>query len=85
MKSGDTVKHIPSDETWLVAMVDGDDLWPCGWPETLAKIEDCVLIRSCSAEKHEEMLKSCIRMGRCTWLAQRALEDLHLAFIGAYI
>ena len=31
--TGDTVKHGPTGETWVVAYVQGDRLAWCGWPE----------------------------------------------------
>jgi hypothetical protein len=40
----DTVRHGPSGEEWLVARVDGEHLWPCGWPESRARLADCTLI-----------------------------------------
>lgn len=49
---GDTVKHRPSGETWLVAAVDGDSLYPAGWPESCARTADCELVEAASDEDH---------------------------------
>lgn len=58
MKAGDTVKHNPSGETWVLAAVDlgRGEVYPCGWPETIAKAADCVLVKSCSDAESREML-----------------------------
>lgn len=41
IKSGDTVLHKPTGETWVVYEVKNDTLKPCGWPPTYAKLSDC--------------------------------------------
>ena len=40
MRAGDVVFHRPSGEEWLVAVVDGNDVYPCG-ELTVGKIWDC--------------------------------------------
>ncbi len=57
MKTGDSVKHGPTGETWLVAYVEGDYLAWCGWPEGEAKVADCTLVRECSEEESIEILR----------------------------
>lgn len=57
MRSGDTVLHRPSGERWLVAYVDGDHLSWYGWPEGLASVADCELVKACSDEAHEASLR----------------------------
>lgn len=56
IRAGDTVKHTPTGETWVVAGVDGDDLAWMGWPDGLARTSDCVAIGACSDEKHRRTL-----------------------------
>ena len=46
--TGDTVKHGPTGETWVVAYVRGDWLAWCGWPEGEARLSDCTLIEEAS-------------------------------------
>lgn len=58
IRSGDTVLHKSSGETWLVACCDGRELIACGWPMTFAKPSDCELLTACTDEKHREMLES---------------------------
>jgi hypothetical protein len=44
---GDVVRHRPSGEEWTVAYADyerGDLSWS-GWPEGIAKLSDCTLVR----------------------------------------
>jgi len=54
--TGDTVRHISTGETWLVACVQGNDLSWCGWPEGYAKVNDCELIRKAPPEERLAML-----------------------------
>ncbi len=45
-KAGDTVKHGPTGETWILKRDEEDGhVWPCGWPETRARAADCTIIR----------------------------------------
>ena len=54
---GDTVLHAPSGETWIVAAVDGEDLFPAGWPESLARTSDCSLVRAATDEQHARFVR----------------------------
>lgn len=54
--TGDAVLHIPSGETWLVAYCDNGYVCCCGWPCSLAKVEDCQLKRKATPEKRMELL-----------------------------
>ena len=42
---GDTVKHQPTGETWLVVKVSDGYLYPAGWPKSRALVADCVLVK----------------------------------------
>lgn len=57
VRTGDTVKHHPSGETWVVAFVEGEYLAWCGWPPGLAKVDDCELVEACSDEESLSLLK----------------------------
>lgn len=57
IKTGDTVKHLPTGERWLIAWADEREVSACGWPETIAQASDCELIKSCSAEESLSLLK----------------------------
>jgi hypothetical protein len=57
MRTGDYVKHGPTGETWVVAYVDGPDLAWSGWPEGVARVADCTLVKACSDEEHEAHLR----------------------------
>ena len=63
MRTGDTVKHVPTGETWTVAFVEGDSLAWCGWPAGLAKISDCVLVKACGDEESVALLRRLASMG----------------------
>ena len=55
--TGDTVKHEPTGETWLVACVVGDRLSWCGWPEGTANLSDCTLVTKATPEKRVALLR----------------------------
>ena len=55
--TGDTVRHAPSGEDWLVAYVAGGMLCACGWPCTLVPVTECTLIEKATAEKRLELLQ----------------------------
>lgn len=54
MRTGDTVYHRPSGETWLVAAVwpERDELAWCGWPDGRARMSDCDLVGACGDAAH---------------------------------
>lgn len=41
--TGDVVYHRPTREEWVVAIVEGDRLYWCGWPPGSANLSDCEL------------------------------------------
>lgn len=49
-KRGDTVRHIPSGEEWLLVRVQGDYVYPGGWPPSRALKADCVVTEPADAE-----------------------------------
>lgn len=55
--TGDHVHHGPSNEDWVVACVEGENLSWCGWPEGWAKISDCSVIRKATADEREKLLR----------------------------
>lgn len=60
--TGDTVKHGPTGETWIVAYVRGEYLAWCGWPEGEARLSDCTLIEKAGAEDRERLLREMAAM-----------------------
>ena len=56
--TADHVHHIPSGEDWVVAYVRGTALAWCGWPEGLAQLADCRLIRKASADERMALLRT---------------------------
>lgn len=55
--TADTVKHLPTDEEWLVACVIGDKLSWCGWPEGSANLSDCQLIKAATEDERYKLLE----------------------------
>lgn len=47
IEAGDTVKHVPSGEQWFVLGVHKwwKELCVAGYPPTVAKVSDCVLVK----------------------------------------
>lgn len=80
MRTGDTIKHIPSGELWTVAWADEREVICCGWPETFARREHCVLIEACSDEEHWSLVRqlavrpSDSRGYRCWALLEQLLQ-----------
>lgn len=81
MKTGDTVLHKPTGETWLVAYTDdaNNRLAWCGWPQGLAKLSDCELIVECSAEESAALIRELAGMSsgndpRKHWAMRRIAE-----------
>lgn len=77
--TGDTVKHLPTGEEWLVAVVDGERLSWCGWPEGWAKVADCELVRKAEPMERTTTLIAMAHMGnesdhRCRY-ARKALAS----------
>lgn len=54
--TADAVLHRPTGETWLVAVVDGEHLIPCGWPLSRAQLPDCDLLRAATDEQRVKLL-----------------------------
>jgi hypothetical protein len=79
IKPGDTIRHKPSGERWFVAAPspDGSELVCCGWPESIAKVEDCEMIHECSkgtaAATARDVIASCSNQLRGSW-ARRWLD-----------
>lgn len=56
--TGDEVLHEPSREEWLVAAVDGDRLYWCGYPfGGSAPVSSCTLTRKATPERRDWLLK----------------------------
>ena len=60
--TGDTVKHKPTGEEWLVAGVQDDRLMWCGWPEGRAAVADCELVKKATPEARDKLLHELAEM-----------------------
>lgn len=61
IQPNDTVKHIPSGETWVVCGVNYDTgkLIPCGYPfPSIANISDCELAEKRTEPQTEEQIRA---------------------------
>lgn len=56
IKTGDTVRVPSLEEDWLVAYCDDGYVCCCGYPESLVKVGECVLVRSCTPDEERDLL-----------------------------
>jgi hypothetical protein len=56
IKAGDTVFHDPTEEQWYALGVNYErgELCVAGWPPTIGKIDDCVMVESGNGITDEE-------------------------------
>lgn len=62
MDTGDIVLHRPTGERWIVAFVSGEYLSWCGWPEGVARVEDCELVKTATPEQRRSLLHQLAEM-----------------------
>lgn len=64
LRAGDVVKHGPSGEEWVLAYGDFDRnaVSACGWPESIAKMSDCTLVKAATDKEHMAMLHEWARL-----------------------
>ena len=54
----DVVHHVPSGENWVVACVDGDRLYWCGYPYGgSAALSDCQLVIKASESDRQSLIE----------------------------
>lgn len=63
-RAGDAVKHGPSNEEWVLARVDGDYVYPAGWPPCRAETKDCELVEAATDEEHADMVAQARKLPR---------------------
>src|SRR5688572_10852207 len=87
IKAGDTVLHHDSGEKWSVAWADEKELIAAGWPETLARVDGCELLESCTDEQSVAMLEQAVKSsGMKGPRAFQSLVDLgHPRYVGERI
>lgn len=64
IRAGDTVRHLPSGETWVVACVDFNGYWRlywCGWPPGSVHLYEVRPERAGTDAEHREMLEEWAR------------------------
>lgn len=88
-RAGDVVTHLPTSETWVLAVTKGPDVFPCGWPPTAARARDCVLKRAATDAEYRKMLEDWagkdLRGDFRGAAAVVQLERLNHAYVGAGI
>lgn len=63
-RCGDVVFHRPSGERWIVAWAEGDDLAWTGWPNGVARLSDCDVVRRCTDAQHVKAVEMWLRPGQ---------------------
>jgi hypothetical protein len=59
LRAADVVIHIPTDVKWTLACdQDGENVFPCGWSETMAKASECKLVQKATEYERRKMLKN---------------------------
>jgi hypothetical protein len=53
-RCGDYVFHRPTEETWMVAWAEGEDLAWAGWPDGKARLSDCDVVYRCTGDEHRK-------------------------------
>lgn len=67
-RAGDTVKHLPSEEEWVLAVDETNGyVYPCGWPLSRANAKDCVIVEKATDDKRMSMLED--------WTARSYSDD----------
>lgn len=56
-RCGDTVLHQPTGERWIVAWAEGGDLAWAGWPDGMARLSDCRVIKRCTDAEHRKAVE----------------------------
>jgi hypothetical protein len=65
-RCGDVVLHRPSGEMWLVAWAEGELLAPSGWPNGIAQLADCEVLKRCSDPEHAAAVDEWRRVHDCS-------------------
>lgn len=80
IRCGDTVKHRPSGEVWMVAYADEqrNELSWFGWPDGVARLSDCELVDACSNEEHASRVREAVaaKVGNRSSQAARLYADV---------
>ena len=78
IETADIVKHGPTGEKWLVAYVERDKLCACGWPESLAQLSDCTLIKKATEEEKQQLTQSLAAMSGSEYDSRRSWAKNYL-------
>jgi hypothetical protein len=58
LRAGDTVRHRPTGETWVLAYAKGDRIAWSGWPPGEAEAADCELVEAATDAQHRAALEA---------------------------
>lgn len=58
MREADVVLHYPTGEKWVLGGVDyeRDEVYPLGWPETIAKASHCLLVERATDAESDKLI-----------------------------
>lgn len=80
IRCGDTVRHGPTGETWVVAWVERDRLAWAGWPPGEALLADCTLVEAASDAEHLYWARQIGRPERTDYIAHAVRRLYPAAF-----
>lgn len=74
-RAGDVVRHKPSKEIWtLVCDQENGNVFPGGYPASVARAQDCELVEEGSPQDRRRLLNACVESGGLN--ADRARRQL---------
>lgn len=83
--TGDYVHHAPTGERWVVAAVDGEKLYWCGYPfGGYADLADCTLTKKATDKRRDELLIELSKYSEIPGLlAKRMIEKTLVSILKA--
>jgi hypothetical protein len=77
-RAGDTIRHLPSGEEWLLACDEEDGrVVCCGWPETQANAKDCILVEAATDKERISTLSRVAESCSGQMRGRRAMRQLN--------
>ena len=78
IETADIVRHAPTGEEWLVAYVENGKLCACGWPESLADLSDCTLVKKATEQEKQQLIQQLAAMGGHEYDSRRSWAKNYL-------
>jgi len=56
MRAGDTIKHKPSGQNYVIGWIEGFELGTLSAPQQVLAIADCELLHACDDATHAQVI-----------------------------